>query len=60
MAFASNWEGVQHSRQGGSVGARISEGRPMEVRRVQGILTYQFGGRETGVKKTCEIKKGVF
>ena len=51
--------GVSTRGRGGSVGARYPEGRTMEVRRVQGIRTQQYGGRESGVKETCEIRNGV-
>ena len=59
MAFSSNWGGLRtRGRGGGSVGARDPERRTMEVRRVQDIHTQQHGGRESGVKKTCERRNG--
>ena len=45
---------------GGSVEARDPGGRTtMDVRRIRGIHTQQYGGRESGVKKTSELKNGV-
>ena len=58
MAFSSNSGGLSTRGRGGSVGARDPEEKSLEVQRVQDIHAQQHGGRESGVKKTCEIRNG--
>ena len=59
MAFSSRWGGLCTRGWRGGVGARYPAGRTMEVRRVQGKYMQQRGGRESGVKQTCQKRDGV-